>query len=437
MELPKPVNETLKHLRQEFPFYIVLQSKNGNHYLYKHSTKWDAQSKKVRTSRTYLGKITDDGKFLRKLVRSAEQEEMAALPEGKMPMDEKDSVLLTVLSMNARADLAYHGRKLGMKPEETYRRVKNLEKRFGITYITEIDVEKLGYLKLLVMVKFIDKKPGIEEIRSVAERVHAVQLALLVNGDYDLVFYVFVKKESADEIPKAIIGLRVGELEGYKSRWYTAPFYEHHGFVPIRNEFIEDIKEELKKREYAVLREVNKNSVADFAEIDRKYGLERMHSGYVYSTLKENGVIRRATISMQKLPIKYIGILQQEIIDESEFRKRRELQLEQIIEDAGTPTNKYVLGGDTENPDGTILFAPIFSNGELDIIMEKIRKQNSGIEIKQMIVTSILLGSLCYRKFDVKYSRQYAILVNTYGAKPERPVDYYMTSRGKKDKNSS
>ncbi|MDE1848141.1 MAG: hypothetical protein KGH61_04305, partial [Candidatus Micrarchaeota archaeon] len=175
----------------------------------------------------------------------------------------------------------------------------------------------------------------------------------------------------------------------------------------------------------------------DFAEIDRKYGLERMHSGYVYSTLKEKGVIIRATISMQKLPIKYIGILQQEIIDESEFRKRWELQLWQIIEDAGTPTNKYVLGGDIENPHGTILFAPVFSNGGLDVMVEKIRKQNSGIEIRQMIVTSILLGSLCYRKFDVKYSRQYAILVNTYGAKPERLAGYHMTGRGKEDKGFS
>ncbi|MDE1825804.1 MAG: AsnC family transcriptional regulator [Candidatus Micrarchaeota archaeon] len=146
VELPKLVAEELKRLRREFPFYIVLQSKNGNHYLYKHSTKWDPQNKKVRTSRTYLGKITDDGKFLRKVLRGIEQKEMTVLPDDKMPLDEIDKTLLTVLSMNARADLAHYGRQLGMKPEEAYRRVKNLEKRFGITYITEIDVEKLGYL---------------------------------------------------------------------------------------------------------------------------------------------------------------------------------------------------------------------------------------------------------------------------------------------------
>lgn len=431
MELPFSVVEEFKKLKQEFPYHIILQSKNKSHYVYKQSTQWDKEKKKVRTTRAYLGKITDSGRFIKKAVREISSSEITQPDYEELSLDEKDKRLLTVLSMNARADLSFFGREIGLKPDETYRRVRSLEKKLGITYITEIDVEKLGYLKFLIMVKFLDTKPTIDEIKQTAEKEHNVQLALLVNGDYDAIFYAFIKNTESDKIVETIINLRVGALEKYPSRWYATPFYEHHGFVPVRNEFIDQIKKELKKREYAVLREINKNSIITFTDIDRIYRLDHIHSGYVFSSLKEKGIIKRATISVERLPIKYLGIIQEEIINEMKFRKKRKHSLEHISEEIYTPINKYILGGDIENPDGSLLFVPVFKDGELDSQIEKIKGLHLGLNIKAMIITSVLLGSLCFRRFDLKYSKQHAVLVDTYGVKNEKLADYESSDRSK------
>ncbi|MDE1824949.1 MAG: hypothetical protein KGH61_05070 [Candidatus Micrarchaeota archaeon] len=414
MVLPIQINEEFNRLKKEFPFAIAVQSKGPHYYVYKQTSRWDKENKRVRSVREYLGKITEQGRFIRKAMRDIAIEEFPSPQTSTIKLDENDKKLLTILSMNARADLALYGRQMGLKPNEVYRRVGSLESQLGITYVTEIDVEKLGYLRYFIMVKFLDKKPTTDEIISAVQKVHAVQMALLVKGDYDLVFYTLIKNIESDKIVETIIDLRVGLLEKYESKWYTTPFYEHYGFVPIRDDFIEDMKHELKKREYAVLREINKNSILAFADIDRFYKLDHIHSDYVYSNLKSRGIIKRATISMNKLPIKYVGIIQEEIVNEKKFRAKRVSQLQHIIEDVSNLTNRYILGGNIENPHGTILFTPCFRDGELDSLIQKIMKLKNGLVLHTMIVTSVLFGTLCYRKFDVLHSRQNSILVDEY-----------------------
>ena len=425
MILPIQISEEFDRLKKEFSFAIAMQSKGSHYYVYKQTSRWDKENKRVRSVREYLGKITEQGRFIKKAVRDGTVDELPSPQVNIIKLDETDKKLLTVLSMNARADLALYGRQMGLNPNEVYRRVEGLEKRLGITYITEIDVEKLGYLRYFIMVRFLDKKPTTEEIINAVKKVHAVQLALLVKGDYDLVFYTLVKNIESDKIVETIINLRVGLLEKYESKWYTTPFYEHYGFVPIRNDFIEDMKHELKNREYAVLREINKNSIVAFTEIDRLYKLEHIHSDYVYSNLKERGIIKRATISMNTLPIKYVGIIQEEIVNEKKFRAKRASQLQHIIEDVSHLTNKYILGGDIENPHGTILFTPCFRDGEFDSLIQKVTGLNNGLNIRTMIVTSVLFGTLCYRKFDVLHSRQNSILVSEYKINKEKTVPNY------------
>jgi DNA-binding Lrp family transcriptional regulator len=359
-----------------------------------------------------------------------------------------DRTILTSLSMNGRASLTLIGRKVGLTKQPTYRRIKKLERLCGIRYVPEINLEQLGYLKFLMLVKFIDKIPDVEILIRVLKKEPRVQFAMsLVGGEHDLIIYVLCTDNQ--ELLYLIRSLaRETDLCDYPSKWNVTPFYEHYGFVPLRNEFLQlletrvlkrtrsrvirnnDKKQQILMREFAVLTELNFNGAVDFTSIDRKYGFDRGRSQYAYGKLLEGKVLERITINMDKLPILYTGVIFVDVINQKKFAKTRPIFLVNISSDPKNITNTYSLAGDTGVPFGTILFKPVFKDGEL----EKTRKMLSkvkGIEIKMATVTKLLVGGLCYRLFDNAYSIQRGVLTQTYGYKQADKMDYFQNKHTK------
>ena len=66
MEAPSKVVAEYKRIKSRFPFFISLKRINGKYYIYKQLTRTDKTSKKVKILTTYLGRITDEGKFIEK-----------------------------------------------------------------------------------------------------------------------------------------------------------------------------------------------------------------------------------------------------------------------------------------------------------------------------------------------------------------------------------
>ena len=77
------------------------------------------------------------------------------------------------------------------------------------------------------------------------------------------------------------------------------PFGQVYSFVPLRQEFVDKIlgqrqwhrrrfvvitptQEDILKREYLLLTELNENAAMGFSEIDKKHGLGRGASRYTY-----------------------------------------------------------------------------------------------------------------------------------------------------------
>lgn len=437
LDVPDAVLHTYELKRGEYPFYVVLKRMGGRYYLYRQTSKWDKEKKKVRTLAEYLGRIATDGTFIEKSIARKEPDgthatyQRAPVAFENTDFDEIDKKLLTILSMNGRADLAYWARRMGVSEQLAYYKVKQLERRLGIRYLAEINVEKLGYLKIFIMVKFTKKIPKKEEITEALKAEPRVQLAFLTKGDYDLMIYALVKNISGWETIDTIVKLRKGLLIRYPARWYATVFYEHFGFVPIRGEFIDLLKDSIMKREYAVLKELNDNGIQEFTAIDRKYGFDAGRAGYTYHKLRENQTIKRVTITMQRLPIRYVGVIANEMVEEVKFRAKRAKLLSDIIERTGSLTNKYALTGDVANPDGYLFFLPVLQEGALSQAFEKIAKLNLGVDLKTSIITEILVGSFCYRLFDISYARQYSLLVEEYGLKAEKRTDYEGTDRKK------
>ena len=440
-DIPSKIAETYERLKKEYPFYISLKRINGKYYLYKQFSRADKETGKTKVTSTYLGRVAEDGAFIKK---SASEEDLIENAKaiiiangGKVIMPEKaetnnlptqtpseiDKKILMILSMNARASLSFIGKKIGLTPAAVYNRVKQLEKIYHINYTIELNLDKLGYNELIVFVKFLNKKPTADDIKKATINVPNVQLVATLNGKYDLLIYLLAKGN--ENISTIVNLIRDNDrLSTYQTEWYISYFYGHYNFVVLRDEFIDVLKNELKEREYYLLKEFNTNSNTTFTDIDKKYGLEKGRTDYAYYGLKGSGVLKRSTINIQNNQTHYLGLVCASITKADKFIKNRKLLLSDIISDAEGVLSKYVLAGDIGIPKGVALIVPIFKNGDLEIAKEQLNHLDLGATIETSIITNVILGSFCFRKFDSTYTKQYDALVKDYKIQ-ERPIINY------------
>ena len=461
--LPGKVAAALEKLRADSPPppYIILRKIHGGYYVYKDLISKDNAKGKKKLSSEYIGRITDDGVFIKRAITKDDELENAraviearggkvilpertevAEPARILSPDRIDNEILTILSMNARATLPFIAKRVGLSVSAVDNRIRHLEKRYGIKYIAEIDVEKLGYLKFIIFVKFIGKVPSSDEIRKVMKDEIQIQTVVMLNGeDYDMMLYILAEKNI--EVSYLIRDLRsLTSLANYPSRWLITPFYETYNFMPLRENFVDSLKDKLGKnkidilgeeitknrrillnREFAVLKELNSDGRIDFTSIDKKYGFDSGRTQYSYHKLLENGLLKRITITMSNLPVKYIALVFLKNIQSGIFYATRKHLLENIISENDTPVNKYNLVGDIGLPYGILFFFPVFNNGDIEKVKGEL-SMTEGIELSILIVSGVVIGGFCFRKFDNAYSRQSDALSETFGERHLLKADY-------------
>ena len=341
--------------------------------------------------------------------------------------------------MNGRASYGFIGNSLGIPSTTISNRLRNLERRYGVRYIAEVDTERLGYFGYFTFVKFRDKRPTLDELRAALGSEPKIQLVALTSGDYDLVIY-FLEATHGDVAYDVYALQNLSPLGKYTSEWYTTPDFSGYGFVPLRDAFFDllvkkvwlkttehrrPVGSDILMREYQILKELNSNGAVDFSEIERKCGLGRGAARYTYLKLKENGILKRITITMTSLPIRENIILQLKIDHGKEFEKTRVKLLSEIISQTGHPINKYALEGDIEIPQSVMLVMPTFNELDGHVEEESIQKRIKGITLSRLIITHVLIGSFCYRRFDNTYTNQYRRLVEEYKVlKRAKPTNY-------------
>ena len=185
-----------------------------------------------------------------------------------------------------------------------------------------------------------------------------------------------------------------------------------YGFIPLRDGFFEVLKSKaggkaqrgeglprLLNREHTVLKDLNSNGSMDFAEIDEKNRFGAGSARYTYNRLVDKGIVRRITISLANLPIKYFALILLEDINHSEFIKHRSALRNSITEETENPVNKYIISGEFGMPDGTLLLLPVFTGIDLDKAMEEMRLIK-GLRARRLVITNIITGFMCCRKLD-------------------------------------
>lgn len=456
---PAKIAEAFKSLKKQYTERLVLKLIKGRYYVYKEKGLWIKDTKRNKTISEYIGKITTDGIFIKKKLSAKDDLENAKaiiaehggeiiwheqkgmeipLKEQHITTTEIDLRLLMTLSMNARMSIAKVAKITGIDEQTAYSRIKALEKKLGIKYLLEVDIEKLGYTTYLILVKFDTEVPSLTELQAVFSKEFKVQFAALTKGNYDVLAYILDENsvKAEDSLWKI---MSETSLSKYHSKWYLIPFGQVYSFVPLRDEFVDNIikekewkrtrsnispkQEELRHREFSVLKELIKNSITDFVDIDARYALSKGAARYTYQELKSNGIIVRPTITMQNMPFRYLGIVLLETVSPIEVKEtRHKLLLDEL--EYGQIANKYILMGNISIPEGAALFVPILDTGEMDQIVMKLKNELKGMVISSIIITDIIVGSLCYRRFDNTYSKQYLSLARMGMIEEAKATEY-------------
>lgn len=447
--LPEAVSRTLQVLKREYGAYLQVKIIKGRFCLFEEWSTYDRATGMPRKSSKYLGRITEEGVLIparhrkEKQVRPAQyitQKELQEMQKqaGKQEISEKERIILRYLSMNARASLGDIGKAAGLSTSAIGYNIRKLEKAYGIRYFAEIDVEKLGYVDYIALVKFRDRYPTTEEIRTATETEPRIQLAMLTKGDYDLVLYFLAK--SGRETRSDVYDLRERLLSKYNSDWCITPFYMSYGNIPIKDAFFDILRKDvwvktkeqrikpegrLTGREFDVLRDLNANGITEFSSIDAKHGLDKGATQYTFYRLKERGIISRITISMQNLQIKYNAIILAENTNPKLWESDRKKLLSYIIEEGCAPINKYAALGDTIAPNsGVLIIVPVLNDDDLEKETIELSRIH-GLEARSLVATQIITGTVCYRLFDREHSNQFKLLVDIYGLKSDKEKTNY------------
>jgi len=335
--------------------------------------------------------------------------------------------------MNARITVPELSKITGLSNTAVNYHLRNLEKRYDIKYILEIDIEKFGYMNYIIFIKFKDKKPTYQEIKEQLEKIPDVQLAITTSGTYDIVIFMIAKMTS--EARFTMYDLMRQILSSYNIEWIATPaFQSTFGFIPLRDQFFNALKEkvwartkerprplpdEITEVEYNVIKVMNDDANADFTEIDRQINADRGRSNYAYHQLKKRGIIKRPTISINDVKSKSDVLF---IITPVNFDKwapsRKELLLD-IIKEGKRKFDMYSFGVDIMVPRGVLLLTSIINDESIETRLDELYKRMKGVSIHALMVTSIPTGSINHRLFDKTVSSQYEILVSEYNYSPE------------------
>ncbi|ASI13736.1 Lrp-AsnC family transcriptional regulator [Candidatus Mancarchaeum acidiphilum] len=446
VDVPEKVQEAFDELKNIYGNDLEIKSVNDKFCVFRINVN-DASEQ----ADCYMGYITANG-----IVILEDSKQASASSEGTNikerrskaknavvwnSIGEDDINLLKALSMNSRLSFKRLSEITGISIHALEYRIERLERLLGIKYTLELNMNNLGFSEYMILAKFTGNKLNLKDIKGVLKKNLRVQLALATNGIYDLV--IFCVAENNNIIADVLDDVRNSEYLKYlEAEWYITPISSDYGFIPLRQEFFDALKEKIwqrkKKdehpnssslmyREYVLLRELTEDSRNSFSFIDKKYNLPAGSAKKAYKDLtNEEGknVIVRSTLTISIPEKKYDGIIIANLTNKGKLAETKNKHRNYIIGEPNKIVNKFSYICDMETPDGIFYLFPVLEDGNREKIESELSQTIGGVKFNSLMVEKIISGSIDYRKFDNLYSRQYINLVKDKSIKVRERIIY-------------
>lgn len=434
---PREIQESFEQLKLATGKRLSLHAISGQYYVYEYSSSTDARSRKTVVKTYYLGHIMKDGRFVAKGEKKLALLEVKDKEDGgkETGYDEREAIALRNLSMNGRMSMKKLAGRLGMSVTGTRNFVKRLEKKYGIRYFAEVNTLKLGYLRYIALVKFEDKIPTMKEVKDAFEDDPHVALVAMTKGIYDMIVIFYL--ESGANIANFVYQWRAGNaLPDYTAKWYITPLDMASGItIPLRKCLVEFIatgvsKEDsttfgvrLSKIEAIVFKEMAIDAAQEFRYVDKNYRLSSGRSNYAFYKLREKGILERTTITIDLPNLKYNSVFITETNNYKKFTEHQDLWRMDLIRNENPLVNNNAFRGDIGAPDSILHIRPIFEETGFHR-MKDILDSLPGTRTESMVITDLVVGSLCYRNFDPRYTTVYDVLLKHRKVSESDKVSY-------------
>ncbi len=445
MNIPERVRDSFEKLKIEYGGNIHLRRARKNFLVYEKVSRYALEIDSYVTSYRYVCRITDEGLVVPSRVRhftKKDFERLKSIEEAHdelektrqlemeeaeaLPADKYETKLIEKLSEDGRSSLKEIGNALHLRTTAADYQLKKLEAKYGVKYVVELNIDKLGYQKFMCFVKFREI-PETKIVREALESIPEIQLVSWITGEYNLLVYFYAESNKA--VTYLIHHIRTKtQMKEYISEWYTAPFFDSYGFVQTRKEFFSLLSNRIWKRtresprpalnqityrEYSVMDMLAKDASVPFVDIDMEKGFEKGASRYTYAKLKEKGYIKRVTITLEKLPIKYNSMIFMRVLNGLEVDESRKNLLLYITSNAPL-LNRFSLVGDIEMPHSVLFIMPSFTEHDPEDAESYMKSNIKGIETQRFYMTETIIGEMVYRRIHLKHTHQYKVLEEEY-----------------------
>jgi len=233
-------------------------------------------------------------------------------------VDLKDRKILFELEQDSRQSLSQIAKKVGLKKETVFHRMRSLEKRGIIkNYLTEINIYKLGFQFYPILIKFQNSTPQIEEdIFDYFKKSQFIAWLTKCEGFWDL---------NATIITKNNFELKIF-LDEFLEK-YSAYISDKHIFITTEihyfkrgfwlgkkiNQTVSTGGEptiEPENSDIALLRILSTNARKPLVEIGRDLNLTAKNVAYKINKLKKNKIIQgsRILVDFSKIGYKFYKV---------------------------------------------------------------------------------------------------------------------------------
>jgi len=228
-------------------------------------------------------------------------------------LDLKDKKILFELEQNSRQSLTQLAKKVKIKKETIFYRIKNLEKKGIIQkYLTEINIYKLGYQFYPILIKYQNTTPSIEEkIYSYLKKSKYVAWLTKCEGAWDLNLTIISKNNFElnnflqDFLPK------YSKYIADKHIFITTQIhYFKRGFwigKPSTQTTItgEGEKSEINEKDYKLLKILSHQARKPLVEIAEKLNNTPKNISYKIKKLEKKGILQGSRILVDFTKIGY------------------------------------------------------------------------------------------------------------------------------------
>ncbi len=316
--------------------------------------------------------------------------------------------ILRMLSENSRITTSEMAGQLKISRQAIAKRLRKLENDLGISYVLELNEDKLGLSNPhIIFVKF-GAKPDYEKIRALFLRSTVPQVAARISGKYDM--FIYANSTSRDEYVHWDKSTQI-LLSEYKTLWQPSELaHRQLGFFPLRNELIEKLDIPPKHKE--MIKILNENSRSSVQKVAAALGMHFNTAEYNFKKLLKMGYIRRFTLTMkQRNDLTFMSIFGKYIIS-GDFENDAAIERKALMSDDDySVISRYIMSAQLVGSFDWFSIG-VFDNRKTaydnDVLYYRRSMKRQDVRAEYGTIEEVLLGKLPIRSWDAK--KRYDVL---------------------------